>query len=152
VVVTTTGSAPEVRNRRRTALELARLSELREGVWLRPDNLEAPIPQDLGPDITRLSARPEQPEELVVRLWDTAAWAERARQLSDQLTALPPRDWTDLEPGFVLSAAVLRHFQADPLLPPELLAPDWPGRHLRACYDDWDRRYRRVLAEWTPSS
>ncbi len=110
------------------------------------------IPQDLGPDITRLSVRPEQPDELVGQLWDTAAWAEQARHLSDQLTALPPRDWTDLEPGFVLSASVLRHFQADPLLPPELLAPDWPGQHLRARYDDWDARYRQVLADWTPSS
>ena len=40
----------------------------------------------------------------------------------------PPRDWTDLAPGFVLSASVLRHFQADPLLPPELLAPTGPAR------------------------
>jgi phenylacetic acid degradation operon negative regulatory protein len=152
VVVTTTGSTPEVRNYRRNALVFARLSELREGVWLRPDNLDAAIPQDLGPDITRLSVRPERPDELVGQLWDTAAWAEQARHLSDQLNALPPRDWTDLAPGFVLSASVLRHFQADPLLPPELLAPDWPGQNLRARYDDWDARYRQVLADWTPPS
>jgi phenylacetic acid degradation operon negative regulatory protein len=151
VVVTTTGSTPEVRNYRRKALAFARLSELREGVWLRPDNLDGAIPEDLGPDITTLSARPDQPHELVTRLWDTAGWAERARGLSDQLTANPPRHWRDLEPGFVLSASVLRHFQADPLLPPELLAADWPGQDLRALYDDWDARYRQVLADWTPS-
>jgi phenylacetic acid degradation operon negative regulatory protein len=151
VVVTTTGSTPEVRNHRRNALAFARLSELREGVWLRPDNLDMAIPENLGPDITRLSARPEHPDELVRRLWDTAAWAAGARRLNDQLTACPPRDWRDLEPGFVLSASVLRHFQADPLLPPELLAADWPGESLRARYDDWDARYRRVLADWTPS-
>jgi phenylacetic acid degradation operon negative regulatory protein len=46
---------------------------------------------------------------------------------------------------------VLRHFQADPLLPSELLAPDWPGQDLRVLYDDWDARYRQVLADWTPS-
>jgi phenylacetic acid degradation operon negative regulatory protein len=152
VVVTTTGSTPEVRNYRRNALVLSRLSELREGVWLRPDNLDSAIPEDLDPDITRLSVRPEQPDELVGQLFDTAAWAEQARHLVDLLTALPPRDWTDLARGFVLSASVLRHFQADPLLPPELLAPDWPGLHLRARYDDWDARYRQVLADWTPPS
>ena len=106
VVVTTTGSTPEVpqlpakRPGIRPPIRAARR------VWLRPDNLDAVIPQDLGPDITRLSVRPEQPDELVGQLWDTAAWAEQARHLSDQLTALPPRDWTDLEPGFVLSASV----------------------------------------------
>ena len=161
VVVTTTGSTAEVRNYRRNALTFARLAELREGVWLRPDNLDpdnldpddldTALPPDLGLDVTRLSARPDRPEELAGRLWDRAQWAERARHLADQLRACPPRDWTDLAPGFVLSASVLRHFQADPLLPPEFLASDWPGPSLRDFYDDWDARYRRVLAEWTPS-
>jgi phenylacetic acid degradation operon negative regulatory protein len=151
VVVTTTGSTPDVRNYRRKALTFARLAELREGVWLRPDNLGDAMPEDLRPDITTLSARPDRPDELVGRLWNTAGWASRARELSAQLSATPPRDWTDLEPGFVLSASVLRHFQADPLLPSELLAPDWPGQDLRVLYDDWDARYRQVLADWTPS-
>jgi phenylacetic acid degradation operon negative regulatory protein len=151
VVVTTTGSTPEVRTYRRKALAFARLAELREGVWLRPDNLDSAVPEDLGQDITTLSARPDHPDELVSRLWDTAAWAERARSLCHQLTAGPPGDWNDLRPGFVLSASVLRHFQADPLLPPELLGGDWPGQDLRALYDEWDTRYRQVLAQWTPS-
>jgi phenylacetic acid degradation operon negative regulatory protein len=151
VVVTTTGSTPEVRSYRRKALAFARLSELREGVWLRPDNLEGAVPEDLGPDITTLSGRPDHPDQLVSRLWNTAGWAERARDLIDELTASPPREWTDLEPGFVLSASVLRHFQADPLLPPELLGTDWPGQDLRTLYDEWDARYRQVLADWTPS-
>lgn len=150
VVVTTMGSTAEVRSHRRNALTFARLGELREGVWLRPDNLDMALPPDLGPDVTRLSARPDHPEELVGRLWDTARWEEQARHLVDQLRAYPPRDWRDLAPGFVLSASVLRHFQADPLLPSELLASDWPGSLLRDLYDDWDARYRRVLAEWTP--
>jgi phenylacetic acid degradation operon negative regulatory protein len=51
-----------------------------------------------------------------------------------------------LAPGFVLSASVLRHFQADPLLPDELLPADWPGRSLRREYDAWDVAYRAVLA------
>ena len=152
VVITTTGSTAEVRNNRRRALTFARLAELREGVWLRPDNLDVKLPADLGPDITRWSARSDHPDEVVRRLWPTTAWAERAEDLCGQLDACPPRDWTDLEPGFVLSASVLRHFQADPLLPTELLPADWPGDRLRAVYDEWDARYRQVLANWAPSA
>jgi phenylacetic acid degradation operon negative regulatory protein len=48
----------------------------------------------------------------------------------------------------VLSAAVLRHLQADPLLPGELLPRRWPGAELRALYDDFDAAYRAVLADW----
>jgi phenylacetic acid degradation operon negative regulatory protein len=151
VVVTTTGSTAEIRNRRRSELAFARLAELREGVWLRPDNLDLVIPDDLAPDVTRLLARPDDPDELVGQLWETAAWADRARLLAERLAARPPQDWTDLEPGFILSAAVLRHFQADPLLPLALLPADWPGEHLRTIYDEWDSRYRQVLAAWTPS-
>jgi phenylacetic acid degradation operon negative regulatory protein len=44
-----------------------------------------------------------------------------------------------------VSAAVLRHLLADPLLPEELLPAGWPGAELRALYDDFDTRYREVL-------
>jgi phenylacetic acid degradation operon negative regulatory protein len=59
-------------------------------------------------------------------------------------------DTTDaLAPGFELSAAVLRHLQADPLLPEDLLPARWPGTRLRAVYDDWDARYRTTLRAWS---
>jgi phenylacetic acid degradation operon negative regulatory protein len=48
----------------------------------------------------------------------------------------------------VLSAAVLRHLQADPLLPPELAPPGWPAGTLREAYEPWDRAYRAQLAAW----
>ena len=47
-----------------------------------------------------------------------------------------------------MSAAVLRHFQADPLLPAELLDRHWPGARLRADYDRYDAAYRGALAGW----
>ena len=65
------------------------------------------------------------------------------------LGALAPDGPEALAPGFELSAAVLRHLQADPLLPAELLPEDWPGGHLRATYDGWDARYRATLREWS---
>ena len=53
---------------------------------------------------------------------------------------------TALAPGFVLSAAVLRHFNADPLLPRELPPCDWPGDRRCADYDRYDRAYDALLA------
>ena len=65
------------------------------------------------------------------------------------MDALAPDNAGALAPGFELSAAVLRHLQADPLLPEELLPDAWPGTHLRHEYDRWDTRYRATLREWS---
>ena len=96
-----------------------------------------------------MTAQPGDPRELVGRLWNLAAWSDRARQLLEDLGALDPDGPEALAPGFELSAAVLRHLQADPLLPAGLLPGDWPGGHLRATYDDWDGRYRATLRAWS---
>ncbi|MHB8680916.1 MAG: PaaX family transcriptional regulator C-terminal domain-containing protein [Acidimicrobiales bacterium] len=150
VVLTTVGSRAEVRGERRRALARSRLGELRQGVWLRPDNLPLVLDHDVRGDAAVFVGRPEgDPVVLAAQLWDLAGWASTARELVDELAALPPRVPDDLAPGFVLSAAVLRHFQADPLLPAALLGPDWPGSELRHVYDDWDARYRKVLADWS---
>jgi phenylacetic acid degradation operon negative regulatory protein len=150
VVVVTAGSRAEVRSRRRRALTLARLAELREGVWLRPDNLDLHLTNDLEPDVAVFTgATPADPGRMATKLWDLDQWAARAEHLVRQLDALPPALPSDLAPGFVLSAAVLRHLQADPLLPDELVPRRWPGRRLRHLYDEWDARYRHVLARWT---
>mgnify|MGYP003576794169 CR=1 FL=1 len=53
-----------------------------------------------------------------------------------------------LAPTFVLSADVLRHLQADPLLPRELLPQGWPGEPLRKAYDRSDDEFRRVWRDW----
>lgn len=147
VVLTTTATA-DVRGQRRRALTHARLAELRQGLWLRPDNLALDLGPVLRDEATAFSARPEtDPAGLAASLWDLGAWASEARDLLRELRALTPKGPGELAPGFVLSAAVLRHFQADPLLPSELLPRKWPGAELRAFYEDWDARYRRVLAE-----
>jgi phenylacetic acid degradation operon negative regulatory protein len=148
-VVTTAGSTAEVRGARRRALAYARLAELREGVWLRPDNVGVRLPDSLGADVELMTARPGDPDALVGRLWDLPAWSDRARALLGGLGALAPDGPDALAPGFELSAAVLRHLQADPLLPAELLPDDWPGDGLRATYDDWDVRYRATLRAWS---
>jgi phenylacetic acid degradation operon negative regulatory protein len=148
-VVTTAGSSAEIRAKRRSALAFARLAELREGIWMRPDNLEVRLDPEVQRDSTVLSARPEEdPCGLASRLWDVEAWAGRACRLMGRMADRPPTGPSDLAPGFELSASVLRHLQADPLLPVELLPAGWPGGVLREQYDDWDARYRSILEKW----
>jgi phenylacetic acid degradation operon negative regulatory protein len=148
-VVTTSGSTAEVRAVRRRALAYARLAELREGVWMRPDNVTLSLPDALAGDVEVMTAVPGDARRLAARLWDLPAWAERARLLLDGLDGLTPDRPEALAPGFELSASVLRHLQADPLLPDGLLPADWPGARLRATYDSWDARYRATLRAWS---
>jgi phenylacetic acid degradation operon negative regulatory protein len=150
-VVTTAGSTADVRAARRRALAYARLAELREGVWMRPANVDVRLPDALDGDVELMRARPAAARELAARLWDLAAWSGRADALRCELDDLPPDGPEALAPGFELSAAVLRHLQADPLLPPELLPPGWPGATLRTVYGDWDARYRATLRTWSRS-
>jgi phenylacetic acid degradation operon negative regulatory protein len=143
-VVTAEGRTASGRVALRAAMRDLRMGELREGVWLRPDNLRLPRPAD--GQCTWLSSRPEgDPSELAGRLWDLGAWAARAEVLRARLARIRLDRADSLAPGFVLSAAVLRHFQADPLLPDELLPDDWPGADLRAEYDEFETAF---LAAW----
>lgn len=145
----------------REAMQRLRMAELREGVWLRPDNLDPdrlPATSEVAagqcrwfsvdPDVSL--DRPD--EQLVAELWDVSGWSDRAVELRRRMHTLTTRldeGSTDaLAPGFVLSAAVLRHFGADPLLPRELLPRHWPGSALRVDYDRYDLAYRELLAEW----
>jgi phenylacetic acid degradation operon negative regulatory protein len=148
-VVTTTGSTAQVRGTRRRALTYARLAELREGVWMRPANVAVPLPDSLDGDVELMTAVPPDAELLAGRLWDLSGWARHASELQAALDALPPESPEALAPGFELSAAVLRHLQADPLLPAQLQPPQWPGTRLRETYDDWDTRYRATLNSWS---
>jgi phenylacetic acid degradation operon negative regulatory protein len=148
-VVTRSGSSAEVRTARRRALAYARLAELREGVWMRPDNLEVNLPDGMGTEVEVMTAQPADGQRLSARLWDLDGWAAVALKLLSDLAALAPDHPEALAPGFELSAAVLRHLQADPLLPAELLPAHWPGQELRRDYDPWDARYRATLREWS---
>lgn len=149
------------RSELRRAMGQLRLAELRDGVWLRPDNLERATTNAvqvadeqcqwfLGePQLTL--ARSDA--ELAGDLWDLPAWAAGATSLRRGMHQLVSRldagDTGALAEGFVLSAGVLRHLLADPLLPRELQPRGWPGAALRADYDRYDAAYRRLLARWT---
>lgn len=127
----------------RSTLTRLRLAEWREGVWLRPDNLELALTPLAADHASWLVADIDEPP---LGVFDLAGWAGLARELLAELREPPTID--ALAPGFVLSAAALRHLASDPLLPPALLPASWPGDELRTTYDAWDRAYRRVLATW----
>ena len=141
----------------RRAAEALRLAERREGVWLRPDNLPtgalAEAEAVVASQCDRLTAVPAgDGAALAASLWDLAGWSARARRLADALArtrpALDAGDRAALPEGFVLSAAVLRHLQADPLLPAVLLPADWPGPALRTAHEGWRQAFDRTWATW----
>jgi phenylacetic acid degradation operon negative regulatory protein len=156
-VVTGDGRSAADRAELRQAMGALRFAEQREGVWLRPDNLPADrLPAaraSADGQCTWFSAHPDVDDaELAVRLWDLDGWAATAHDLRRSVAELTTRveagETAALAEGFVVSAAVLRHFQADPLLPDELVGRTWPGARLRIDYDRYDRAYRRLLRDW----
>ncbi len=138
-VVTAARRPPAFRTAFRAAMAELRLAELREGTWLRPANLSRPRPALVTEQCTFLVGHPELPD-LAAALWDLPGWAARARELHAALD-----EAADLPSSFILAAAVLRHFMADPLLPAELLPSDWPGAALRERYEQFDHRFQSVL-------
>ncbi|MBB5926016.1 PaaX family transcriptional regulator C-terminal domain-containing protein [Streptomyces echinatus] len=138
VVITATGRGPAERAELRARLVALRLAELREGVWLRPANLDRPLPAALHRVALTYTARPDEPpRELAARLWPSADWAAGARSLLDRAAGA-----ADPAARLTVYAAAVRHLLADPVLPAPLLPPDWPGEALRTAYAD----YRRELA------
>jgi phenylacetic acid degradation operon negative regulatory protein len=140
----------------RRALAALRHAELRDGVWLRPDNLPAGVLPDaealVASSTVVLRGEVDEGRALAARLWDLDGWAAGARALLDELAPLQRRldrdDPTALAEGFVVAAAVLRHLQADPLLPAALLDRRWPGARLREAEARFDRAFKRVLRDW----
>jgi phenylacetic acid degradation operon negative regulatory protein len=109
-----------------------RFGELREGVWMRPNNLDPELDPDVAARVRVLKARDAAPAQLAGELWDLPAWAATGHRLLDEMSA-----GTDVPARFVVAAAMVRHLLSDPMLPAELLPADWPGARLRAAYHDF---------------
>ncbi|MBO0865373.1 MAG: PaaX domain-containing protein, C- domain protein, partial [Mycobacterium sp.] len=91
----------------------------------------------------------DAPAELAGQLWDLPAWAATGHRLLDEMAAA-----SDIPGRFMVAAAMVRHLLTDPMLPGELLPPDWPGAQLRAAYHDFaaeltKRRNQTQLVEAT---
>jgi phenylacetic acid degradation operon negative regulatory protein len=121
---------------------------------MRPDNLDPDRLVEAGAvrdaQCETFSAQPSSvdPTELTRELWDLDAWARGAHTLLSAMDTngarLDAGSTAALAPGWELSAAVLRHLLADPLLPTELEPGAWPGADLREAYDAYDRRFKRL--------
>ncbi|MGD3108446.1 PaaX family transcriptional regulator C-terminal domain-containing protein [Streptomyces sp. YGL11-2] len=144
-VVTTAERRPAAdRTALRQAMAALRLAELRAGSWLRPANLDRSRPVVVTAQCTWFTGAPDgDPATLARGLWDLDGWAVRSRAL---LAALD-RAGTPAE-RFTVSAAVLRHLLADPLLPQPLLPEGWPGSALRSRYDAFEAELRELLRQY----
>jgi phenylacetic acid degradation operon negative regulatory protein len=129
LVITSVGIDARTRAMLRTTLQDNRFAELREGVWLRPGNLDMKLPDDVLERVRVLHAREDDSAELAGVLWDLPAWVRTGRELLDEMAAA-----TDIPGRFVAAAAIVRHLLMDPVLPDELLPDDWPGAALREVY------------------
>ena len=142
------------RARLRIAMTQLRYGELREGVWARPANLGPNrLPSARGErDSVCLTATATALDADATTLWDLSGWSDRMQLLQEAMTLLEPRldagDLSALAPGFVVNAAVLRHFQHDPLLPDELVPEAWPGVGARKAFDRYDQAYWTLLQGW----
>ena len=131
-MITSVGTDARTRAHCGTTLQDNRFGELREGVWLRPDNLDTELAEDVLERVRVLHARDDDPAELAVRLWDLPGWVRVGHQLLDEMASA-----TDIPGRFVAAAAMVRHLLTDPVLPDGLLPDDWPGAALREAYNDF---------------
>ncbi|MCW2557072.1 MAG: paaX [Mycobacterium sp.] len=132
LVVTTVGIDARTRAQLRTTLHHKRFAELREGVWMRPANLELELTEILRGRVRVLRARDDDPTGLTAQLWDLAEWADTGHRLLGDMA-----EATDVPGRFVAAAGMVRHLLTDPVLPAELLPDDWPGDELRSAYRDF---------------
>ena len=137
--VTVVGAGAAARADLRQRMVASRFCELREGFWMRPANLHwSPDPAVAG-SLETMTVRPARPAaELASALFDLDGWAATAHGLTATLAAAE-----HLAERIAIAAAVVRHLVADPLLPDDLLPPDWPGPALRSTYS----AFREELVE-----
>ncbi len=157
-VVTAARRSTTHRSALRDAMRRLRLSELREGVWIRPDNLPtAGTPTEARAvadrQCTWFSSQPDaDPIKLADRLFAPNTWARRAMQLRRELASASDRlrvgDDGLVADAFVAGAAALVHIRADPLLPESLLPASWPGDALRDAYREYRDAFAGATRAW----
>jgi len=129
LVITSVGIDARTRAGLRVTLQQNRFAELREGVWLRPDNVKPALPDDVLSRVRVMRGYDDSPAELAGHLWDLPAWARTGEKLLQDMAAA-----TDVPGRFVAAAGMVRHLLTDPVLPDELLPDGWPGTALRESY------------------
>lgn len=129
VVVTAGGRSAADRAELRASFIDLKLAELREGVWMRPANLERSLPTWPANLLVEFGVRTSDDVDLANRLWDLDGWAADGRSI---LSAVG--EATSGAERLALAAALVRHLRTDPALPGELLPAGWPADELRDTY------------------
>ena len=149
-IVTAENRDPSARTDLRDAMRRLHVAELREGTWLRPDNLDGERDGVAATLVERQcatlhGARPARPDTLTADLFHLGDWADTAKALINDLEGAEADLATGNDPvlasSFARNAEVLRHLLADPLLPIELLPPHWPGAELRSTFERFDHAF-----------
>jgi len=147
-------SAADRRELRKAAITL-HLAELREGVWIRPDNLD---PQRLPTSRAVLDqqcthfhgAATDITADKMRSIFSLDDWMDDAEALIEAMnvahkTGKRDNSTESFAYEFALSIAVVRHLQLDPLLPVELICDHWPGHTLRSAYRRFDDAFKQRM-------
>jgi phenylacetic acid degradation operon negative regulatory protein len=142
-VVVDRGRSAAQRAALRARMAQDRFAELREGVWVRPDNLHLPAEtgdaeSDGRAGLQRFTTVPEDDRALTRQVWDLPAWTSEAHRLLDALA--PQASPID---RLTAAAATVRHLCTDPALPEELRPEQWPADELRWAYEDYGNEVNR---------
>src|SRR6202046_3719874 len=128
----------------RKSMVRRRMGELREGVWMRPDNLSRELDGIIADQCEFFVSHHSDSSSLAASLWDLPGWADEADRL---LTVLDEAE--SLAEGFMATAEVIRHLLLDPYLPTELLPAGWLGDRLRERYSDFNANYSARLRKYS---
>ena len=148
VVVVEAGRAANDRVRLRAAFHAARMGEVKEGVWMRPNNLDRDladvVPGELVGHVMWFRVEPVDPaaaSALAVELFDLAGWSRAAQRLHLAMQQNPK----GMIEQFRVAAAALQHLTRDPLLPSQLYPDSWPGDSLRGAYRTYEAELQTEL-------
>lgn len=139
VIVTETGRDAADRAALRTRLARLRLSELREGVWMRPANLARPLALENDPVLVMRSNPGIPAGQLISQLWDT----EALERESQRLLNLMARATTKVE-RFTVATAIVRHLLKDPVLPDSLQPSSWSTAAVHQAWLDYQEEFTKI--------
>ena len=93
LVITSIGTDARSRAGLRTTLQQNRFAEMREGVWLRPDNVNIALPDDVLSRVRVMHGYDDRPAELAGQLWDLSGMGAHRREPPQRHGRRHRRSW-----------------------------------------------------------
>jgi len=154
-VVRAASRSAAARHELRVGAARLRLGALRDGCWMRPDNLDSTRqPQERSvieqQCLAFRGAMTDVSSADIEQMFGLIEWATETRRINEAIDSALAEKIAQLKAPqmrrhFLLLIAAARHLRADPMLPDPLLPHDWPGEQLRAAYDQLAQTLRRRL-------